>query len=333
MDVKVNFQIAGAPVPTGFIEDSGLAYDSRGTGTYGWLKLADDSPINASQAARDRNRSGVAQELDTFMHMQRGDCCDSGFQDEVYWEYALPNGTYQVTVSAGDEPSNNDGYDSQHTLNVEGTPALSGFQATSNNEYAQSTVVVEVEDGKLTVDPVGGFNTKINYVTILSANANATQRPFITSVDPADAETVSPNTATITANVSLPNGGVGRASLSGNVTLTRLNDNAQISGTPDTSGGADTISFKVDPSALPLDENTSYRFRVTSGAQDETGAAFLPFVSTFTTDTLTTNSGPIAFTQRVVDTGEKFTSVTIGPDAKLYASTAFGLIYRYSGPK
>ena len=330
VDVKVNFQSAGAPVPTDFIEDAGLAYGSRGNGTYGWLKLADNSPVNASQAARDRNRSGIAQELDTIMHMQRGNCCDSGFTDEVYWEYALPSGTYQVTVSVGDEPSNTTGYDSQHTLNVEGTPALSSFQATSNNEYAQSTIVVEVEDGKLTVDPVGGFNTKINYVTIKSTNANASQRPFITSVDPADGETVSPNTATITANVSLPNGGVGRASLSGNVTLTRLSDNTQVSGTPDTSGGADTVSFKIDPSELPLDENISYRFRVTSGVKDETGAAFLPFSSTFTTETLATNSGPIAFTQSVVDTGEKFTSVTIGPDGKLYASTAFGLIYRYS---
>ena len=78
-----------------------------------------------------------------------------------------------------------------------------------------------------------------------------------------------------------------------------------------------------------LEENTSYRFSVSSGAEDESGAAFLPFASTFTTGTLNTSAGPVAFDKTVVDEGQKFTSVTIGPDGKLYASTAFGSIYRY----
>ena len=59
------------------------------------------------------------------------------------------------------------------------------------------------------------------------------------------------------------------------------------------------------------------------------GVFFKPFSSTFTTGTLNANTGPVAFSQTVVDTGQKFTSVAIGPDGKLYASTAFGLIYRY----
>ncbi len=333
IDVKINFQLDSAPVPNGFVKDSGQAYGAQANGTYGWLKLKDDQPVDASGAARDRNRAGVAQERDTVIHLQRGDCCDSGFTDEVYWEYALPNGTYQVTVSAGDEPAKEvragfpNAYDSKHTLNVESVPALSKFQADSDNEFEQSTVIVQVEDGKLTIDAVGGINTKINYVFITSTDASAAQHPFVTSIDPANGATdLSPNTATITAGLSLPNGGVALSTLDGNVTLTNLDSGANVSGTPDTSGGADTISFKISE---PLEENTSYRFEVSSGAEDESGASFLPFASTFTTGTLNTNAGPVAFTKTVVDEGQKFTSVTIGPDSKLYASTAFGSIYRY----
>ena len=100
LDVKINFQLDAASVPNGFVKDSGQAYGAQASGTYGWLKLSNDQPVDASGAARDRNRQGVAQERDTVMHLQRGDCCTSGFTDEVYWEYALPNGTYLKSRSA-----------------------------------------------------------------------------------------------------------------------------------------------------------------------------------------------------------------------------------------
>ena len=315
LDVKVNFQTKDAPLPGGFIKDYGQPYGVQASGTYGWLELSSKTPIDASGAARDRNRAGVPQELDTLIHLQRGDCCTQfgGFLKEVYWEYALPNGAYQVTVAAGDAPGT-DGYDSQHTLNVEGVPALSRFQADANNEFGRGTVLVNVTDGKLTIDPVGGTNSKINYVEIRSANASATEQPYVTTVDPENgAKDVSPNTATVTAGLRLPNGGVDLATLKGNVTLTRLSDNTPVSGTPDTSGGADTLSFKVDARDLPLAANTVYRFEVKSGAKDRSGTSFAPFASTFTTGTLSTNAGPVAFDQTVVDTGQKFTSVTIGP--------------------
>ena len=331
LDVKVNFQTKDAPLPGGFVKDYGQPYGVQASGAYGWLELSTRTPIDASGAARDRNRAGVPQELDTLIHLQRGDCCVQfgGFLKEVYWEYALPNGSYRVTVAAGDAPGT-DGYDSQHTLNVEGVPALSRFQANAKDEFGRGTVTVDVTDGRLTIDPVGGFNSKINYVEIRSADASAAQRPYVTTVDPEGGATgVSPNTATVTAGLRLPNGGVDLSTLRGNVTLTRLSDNTPVSGTADTSGGADTLSFKVDARELPLAANTAYRFEVKSGAKDRSGASFVPFASTFTTGVLSTNAGPIAFDQTVVDTGQKFTSVTIGPDGKLYASTAFGLIYRY----
>jgi len=43
--------------------------------------------------------------------------------------YALPNGTYSVTVSVGDKPWVACA-DSKHTINVEGVFAINGFQET-----------------------------------------------------------------------------------------------------------------------------------------------------------------------------------------------------------
>ena len=329
LDVKINFQTKDAPLPNGFIKDYGQPYGVQASGTYGWLELSTRTPVDASGAARDRNRVGIPQELDTLIHLQRGDCCAKagGFLKEVYWEYALPNGTYQVTVAAGDAPGS-DGYDSQHTLNVEGVPALSRFQANAKDEFGRGTVVVKVEDGRLTIDPVGGFNSKINYVEITSTDANATLHPYVTSVDPADGSSdLTPNTSTVTADLSLPNGAVDASTLAGNVTLTRADNGAAVSGSATTSGGGDTLTFFISGS---LEANTTYRFTVTSGAKDLGGASFRPFSSTFATGTLSTGGGPIAFNKTTVASGQKFTSITKGPDGKLYASTVEGFIYRYA---
>ncbi|XVV15435.1 Ig-like domain-containing protein [Actinoplanes sp. CA-131856] len=86
----------------------------------------------------------------------------NGVTTEGAWEYAVPNGTYQVTVSVGDQPP----YDSRHTIRVEGVPAVDGFVSTASAEYRQGSATVAVTDGRLTVDAVGGSNTKLNYVDI-----------------------------------------------------------------------------------------------------------------------------------------------------------------------
>ena len=78
------------------------------------------------------------------------------------WEYTLPNGTYDVTVSAGDAGFT----DSIHRLTVEGVLAINNFVPTTAEPFRSATVEVTVADGKLTIDPTGGTNTKITHVDI-----------------------------------------------------------------------------------------------------------------------------------------------------------------------
>ncbi len=168
INTKINFQPNTAPVPVGYIKDTGKAYNTaRG---FGWvrqdsLSSATHVSLDITTNARDRNRSGIEQRLDTLIHMQGKDA--PGFDDvktPAAWEYKLPNGTYKVTVSAGDQPK----YDSQHTINVEGVTAINDFQGRATQEYKQATVQAKVRDGKLTIDAIGGINTKINYIHIAS---------------------------------------------------------------------------------------------------------------------------------------------------------------------
>jgi glucose/arabinose dehydrogenase len=82
----------------------------------------------------------------------------------------------------------------------------------------------------------------------------------------------------------------------------------------------------------PLEANTGYRYKITDGVQDVTGKAFVPFESTFTTGTLLSGTGieGVAFAQETtVAQNHMFTSVTVGPDHKLYAATLNGYLFRY----
>ena len=91
------------------------------------------------------------------------------------WEYVLPNGRYTVTASVGDQPGAaktgcaEPCYDSQHTVRAEGQALIDRFQATAATEYRTGSVTVDVTDGKLTVDAIGGTNTKMNWLTIVGA--------------------------------------------------------------------------------------------------------------------------------------------------------------------
>ncbi len=162
---SINFQPAAATVPAGYTADTGAAFDAaRG---YGWVRRGTSEPLDLTRNTRDRARSGVDARLNTLIHLQYGDVGGTGgVLTEGAWEYAVPNGTYRVTVSVGDQPA----YDSRHTVRVEGVTAVDAFISTATTEYRQATVVAAVSDGRLTVDAVGGANTKLNYLDISGAS-------------------------------------------------------------------------------------------------------------------------------------------------------------------
>jgi hypothetical protein len=327
LDIKVNFQSETAPVPTGFLRDFGEPFGARtganqGSGqTYGWVVPGTHTPVSLVGLGRDRNLISD-QKLDTFIHMQL-----SG-SPEGAWEINVPNGAYNVTASVGESGT---ARDSRHRINIEGQVAIFDFVPTATVKFASVTRTVNVADGTLTIDPLGGTNTKLDYVTLVTDDA-AMNRPSVTSTDPANGATDVRRDAPVTAEVRLPNVGYGidEATLtSSTVTLTRTSDGAEIPANRNTSGGGDVIVLQ------PLDrlaENTTYRFDVTDGVKDLSGAPFIPHTSTFTTGTAGgTLPSSIVFDQVALAnaTGRSFTSLAIGPDHKLYAATMDGEIVRF----
>jgi hypothetical protein len=153
-------------------------------------------------------------------------------------------------------------------------------------------------------------------------------------VSPADGATGALRDTAVSAEVILPVVGAGvdlHTLTPATVQLTRVSDGAAVDAVRNTSGGGDVIVLQ--PTA-PLDANTLYRFRVTSGVTDTAGNSFDPFTSTFTTGTLSSPPPTVdaAFEHVALPTaeGESYTSLTFGPDGKLYAGTFSGRIVRWS---
>jgi hypothetical protein len=157
--VNINFQPATATVPAGYLADTGLPFDSGRK--YGWIDPVTKLPIDLQANMRVRSGTGDQRQL-TLVQMQ----ANTNGQKIGTWEYALANGLYRVTLSAGDAGF----YDSNNQINVEGLPAIADFTQTATTNYKTVTAVVGVSDGKLTIDAGGGINSKLNYIIIEPAS-------------------------------------------------------------------------------------------------------------------------------------------------------------------
>jgi chitodextrinase len=330
VDRKINFQPAGVPVPAGYTADVGLPFSvARG---FGWVRQDSLGPgshvgLDVSANARDRNLVGD-QRLDTFIHMQYTGTAPGSVTTPAAWEVRVPNGAYDVTVGVGDA----DGIDSVHRINIEGQTTIAGFVPTSQSRFANASRTVNVTDGRITLDSIGGANTKLDFVKI--ATASAGPRPSVRFSTPADGAAEVPRDTSVTAEVLLPTvgGGIDPNTLTEEtVRLERVTDGAPVPAVRNTSGGGDVIVLQ--PTVL-LEPTTQYRLEVTSGLKDVAGAAFMPYASTFTTRaTAPAGSGsPAKFEKVALPTadGKMFTSLAIGPDGKLYAATLEGEIVRFA---
>ena len=149
--IRINFQLASAPVPEGYLPDGGLVYGARGNGqTYGW------NADNTGQA-KDRNSSrSPDQAYDTLTHMQRP------ANPNASWEIAVPNGTYDVRIVSGDASY----FDSVYRIAAEGVVVVSGTP-TSAARWVEGAGTVTVADGRLTLtNAAGASNNKICFVEI-----------------------------------------------------------------------------------------------------------------------------------------------------------------------
>ncbi|TSD63826.1 T9SS type A sorting domain-containing protein [Inquilinus sp. KBS0705] len=169
--ISINFQPSGTSTPSGYKADVGLPYDA--TRKYGWVDPSTKQPIDLQDNMRLRSGSGDVKQL-SLVQMQ----ATTSSQVPGTWEYAVTNGRYRVTVSSGDVGY----YDSNNQINVEGLPTISDFTPSSTTKYRTATAVVQVTDGKLTIDATGGVNTKMNYLTFTPATSvTDTESPTVSA--------------------------------------------------------------------------------------------------------------------------------------------------------
>ena len=150
--VRINFGPASGPPPAGFLLDSGAVFGDRGNGrSYGWN-------VDASRATRDRDPSHPDDTGKTLIHMQRE---ADGVPDGV-WELAVPNGSYEVQICAGDPNY----IDSTYSIEVEGVLVLTGTP-TGGQHLFEVTKTVTVSDGRLTIRSAkGAVNNKLSWIAV-----------------------------------------------------------------------------------------------------------------------------------------------------------------------
>jgi hypothetical protein len=162
--LRINFQPAGAKVPSGYLADTGAAFTSaRG---YGWVRedtvRSKSAHTPLSLVLNTRKRTGTDTRMTTLIHMQYpASAAGTASRTPGAWEAVVPNGTYTVTVGVGDASF----IDSINRINIEGASALT-FKPTTAKRTTTVTKQVIVTDGRMSIDAIGGTNAKIDYVDI-----------------------------------------------------------------------------------------------------------------------------------------------------------------------
>jgi hypothetical protein len=326
LPLKVDFGTSASPMPAGYLNDSGQSFGARSGGyTFGWVNATSGDPQDMTLNGRLRYSTYTTDpKLLSLVQMQWTGSPASGNTNPGAWEVSLPTGTYSIKVGAGDAAT---AFDSAHSINVENTPLITTFGPSSNNRIREATGVVSVADGRLTVNALGGTNTKILYIEIDGVDSN---RPRVSSVAPGGDEIDVVRDLSITTELVLPNGAINPNTVNNtNVTLKDNITGVAVPASVNTSGGGDVLV--LTPNAT-LAANTMYRYEITDGVKDVAGNSFLPFLSLFKTGTTVSGTGieGVAFDQEdTVAQGQMFTSTTVGPDNKLYAATLNGFILRY----
>ena len=202
---RFNFTLPKVPFLDGYIPDVGQEYNSdRG---YGWITQEsvgseNGIPLDITENTRDRNAI-EEDNLDSFVHLQYEEdfANPNSIETPAAWEYVVENGQYRVTVGVGDS----DFFDSNHVINIEGNAVIPGFVPTDEQPFAIETSTVEVTDGKLTVDAIGGENTKLNFVEIASANGS---EPIDSSVEVTPITPESANDSDVVPAIQPVDGGI-----------------------------------------------------------------------------------------------------------------------------
>ncbi|MEM6630732.1 MAG: T9SS type A sorting domain-containing protein [Bacteroidota bacterium] len=331
----INFSDSETPAPEGWLRDVGTAYGAKGTISYGWVEPNTNTGIDLTAFGRNRPPTydpDVWRE--TLLHLDH----PGNNSPEGAWEIGLPNGVYRVSVQVGD-PNAEGTPGTRHVLAAEGI-TLIDFEVGQGKFGVRNAVKeVTVSDGRLTLDALAGINTKIHFVVVESIDGLGS--PIIVGSTPIDGAENVATTTTISANfLNLPNQSSNGATSLDNSTISsstvQLFEVAESSDIPvlgsvNGTGGGDAINFSP---TNPLKAFTRYRY-VIKGVKDLTGTEVLPFSTVFTTGESSVNTGGnldlASFDNAgVVSSGKKFTTLTMGPEGKLYGLTISGDIHRWA---
>ncbi|MBT2799159.1 carbohydrate-binding protein, partial [Halomonas sp. ISL-104] len=395
--VKINFEPDGFATPEGYIADTGLAFGDQSVVIdgqvyqYGWVteaSIADGTEngtipmaINtlSSVAVNDRtdNIAGLDPRQGTYAHFDQP---AEGYV-RAGWEMELDDGYYEVTISIGDTSGP---YDSVNLINAEGeqfntpfTPFRPDDFPADNNPSNDTdgfrselvTRVVQVTDGRLTLDSIGfGDNTEIQYIEIQSlpdltpdddraapqdyafftdprAIAGVGANEIRVELDPEDGTAptgVDPD-SDIFVGISVVDGRGGALLESlgdGSVRLFETISGEEVTLNVNTTGGFDSLT--ISPNGM-LKEFTSYTLVIEGfqdrGANDDPDAPtreFQKFTNTFVTgEASEIVPREVAFNDVIelngaADNAYQFTSLELSPDgSKMYVSNMLGEIKRY----
>ncbi|MHA6249030.1 malectin domain-containing carbohydrate-binding protein [Pontibacter sp. CAU 1760] len=173
--------------------------------------------------------------------------------------------------------------------------------------------------------------------SVTKPSTSESLRPYVTAVRPADGATNVALDKSVSVDLMFPSG----ASLDGNTVNTNTVKLHTVSGSIKTEVTGTSVNSTAAGDAITLTASlaagTTYEFSISAQVKDLNGYAMIPFVSRFTT----TSSSPqlpadlsgVAFKEQVLidnDFGsDGFTTLVIGPDRKLYATTSGGKIERW----
>jgi hypothetical protein len=370
---------AGYVTPAGFLADTGAAFGDRGNGfSYGWVTEASvaDGTTNGTIAMAlpagalwYRNTVPGATSLQkTFAQMESAPAGPAGARA---WEMGLADGTYEVTLSVGDTGG---AFDSTYSINIEGrdfgptwTPANPGGNGAQDGGGFRSTLVtgiVQVTDGRLTIDSIGGTNTELqsleirqvpdlspsdgrsadldySYFTSPRAAYLNAQVPISVAADGTLPTGINPlSSFVVGVQVQAPNHRGPNITKVDGVSLVETLTGAEVPVAVQISGGSDSLTIKPGED---LKENTSYTLKV-EGVLDlgsiTDGNAPLRQMQDLTTTFVTGATPPVVaravgFNAEVLldgfaDGAAGFTSIAFGPDGRLYTATLNGEINRWN---
>ena len=212
------------------------------------------------------------------------------------------------------------------------------FPATATPGEIAFAIKSSVPEGPYSATITASANGYVvDELTITATVTDRSGQPRITGSIPGNGDDNVSLTTSISANeLYLPNGqdgvfGIDNATITTQtVKLFRFEGGTEIPATVNGSGGGDAIN--LTPS-IPLEPNTTYRF-VIDGVTDLTGVPFERYEAVWTTAADDGNAAgaldDVSFTRAGdVATGEIYSSLTKGPDNKLYGLRISGTIDRW----